>query len=383
MTPAARLSAAIECLDRILAGTSVEVALTNWGRASRYAGSGDRHAVRDLVFDALRCKRSFAALGGGNGGRGLILGGLRDAGLDPGDFFTGDGHAPAKIKPDETGATPQGTAALDCPDWLTDPLQASLGENFAPVMMALRRRAPVFLRVNTLKADTAAAQASLTGDGIKTQPHILSKTALEVVENARKIQTSSAYLTGLVDLQDASSQAVVDGLPLRDGMRVLDYCAGGGGKALAMAARARLRLFAHDASPNRMRDLPTRAARAGAIVDILNTPLQSAPYDLILTDVPCSGSGSWRRDPMGKWALTAEKLANLCAVQAQILADAAPMIAPGGVLAYATCSMLKVENADQIDGFLARHPGWAAQFQRSFTPPDGGDGFFFALLTRV
>lgn len=383
MTPAARLSAAIACLDQILAGSSVEAALTNWGRASRYAGSGDRYGVRDLVFDALRCKRSFAALGGAETGRGMILGGLRAAGRDPAEFFTGEGHAPAGVGPDEAGFEPQGNAALDCPDWLAPQLQASLGDSFGPVMMALRLRAPVFLRVNTLKADCADARLILRQDGIETVPHPLSKTALEVIENARKIQKSSAYLTGLVDFQDASSQAVVDHLPLRDGMRVLDYCAGGGGKTLAMAARAKLTLFAHDAAPGRMRDLPDRAARANAFVEIVENCLKSGPYNLILTDVPCSGSGSWRRDPAGKWGLTAARLADLCAVQARILTTTAPMIAPGGVLAYATCSILDVENTDQIQGFLADHADWSLISQRNFTPLGGGDGFFVALLTRV
>ena len=383
MTPAARLSAAIACLDHILAGINVDAALTNWGRASRYAGSGDRYAVRDLVFDALRCKRSFAAYGGAETGRGMILGGLRAAGLDPADFFTGQGHAPASIGPAEAGFEPQGNAALDCPDWLAPPLQASLGNSFGPVMMALRLRAPVFLRVNTLKADCADAQALLRQDGIETVPHPLSKTALQVIENARKIQKNAAYLMGLVDFQDASSQAVVDHLPLRGGMRVLDYCAGGGGKTLAMAARAKLTLFAHDAAPSRMRDLPDRATRANAFVQIIENCVKSAPYDLILADVPCSGSGSWRRDPAGKWGLTAARLADLCAVQARILTTTASMIAPGGVLAYATCSMLNVENTDQIQGFLARHLDWRLISQRSYSPLDGGDGFFVALLTRV
>lgn len=383
MTPAARLSAAIGCLDRILAGVSPEVALTSWGRASRYAGSGDRNAVRDLVFDALRCKRSFAALGGADTGRGLILGGLRDAGVDPAGYFTGEGHAPAILGAQETASTPHGNVALDCPEWLAPQLQSGLADDFAPVMMALRCRAPVFLRVNTAKADRAAAMAALHAEGVGAALHPLSQTALEITENARKIQNSAAYLTGLVELQDASSQAVVDHLPLRDGMRVLDYCAGGGGKTLAMAARAKINLFAHDAAPTRMRDLPARAARAGVAIAISDNPSKSAPYDLILTDVPCSGSGSWRRDPVGKWALTPARLADLCAVQVEILNTVAPLVAPGGSLAYATCSMLNAENMDQINRFLANRPDWTLQSHRSFTPLQGGDGFFIALLTRI
>jgi 16S rRNA (cytosine967-C5)-methyltransferase len=163
---------------------------------------------------------------------------------------------------------------------------------------------------------------------------------------------------------------------------VVDYCAGGGGKTLAMAARADLRLWAHDAAPRRMVDLPVRAARAGAAIIMTQNPFVSAPYDLILTDVPCSGSGSWRRDPQGKWALTLARLAELTALQAQILDTVVPMLHAAGTLAYATCSLLREENEAQIAAFLGRHPGWRQISAQRFTPLQGGDGFFLALLTR-
>lgn len=382
MTPQARLSAAIDVLDRILAGTPAEQALTNWGRASRFAGSGDRAAVRDLVFDALRCKRSFAALGGGLSGRGLVLGGLRDRGLDPAEWFTGIGHAPAVLTAADAGHAPAGNVALDCPDWLAPQLQAALAEEFAPVMQALRQRAPVFLRVNLTKATADQARAALAAEGIQCKFHHLANTALEVTENARKIQNSHAYLDGLVELQDAASQAVIAALPLRDGQRVLDYCSGGGGKALAMAAQAQLKLVAHDADPRRMRDIPVRAARAGVKIAVAETAAIGTGYDVILTDVPCSGAGSWRRDPQGKWALTPARLEALCQIQAEILDKAALLLAPKGTLAYATCSMLGAENEAQIAAFLARHPGWQNPIQQRFSPLQGADGFFVALLTR-
>lgn len=382
MTPAARAAAAIDVLDRILGGEPAEQALTNWGRASRFAGSGDRAAVRDLVFQALRCRRSYAALGGAASGRGLILGHLRDEGLDPAQIFTGEGHAPARLG-DEPGRPPEGAEALDCPDWLAPRLQASLGAEFAAVMQALRHRAPVFLRVNAARLTLAEAQARLAAEGIATRPSALAKTALEVTEGARKIQTCAAYREGLVELQDAASQAVVEALPLAPGQRVLDHCAGGGGKTLAMAARAGLRLWAHDANPGRMRDLPPRAARAGVQVTLTEKPEKTAPYDLILTDAPCSGSGSWRRDPQGKWALSEAKLAALAEVQAAILTRAAAMVAPGGWLAYATCSLLHEENAGRVAGFLAATPGWRLERSLRLTPLDGADGFYLALLTRA
>ncbi len=383
MTPAARLSAAITVLDRILDGEPAEKALTNWGRANRFAGSGDRAALRDLVFDALRCKRSYAAFGGGVTGRGLILGQQRQRGVDLDALFTGIGHAPAVVQASETARVPQGAEALDCPDWLLPLMQDSLGAETEAVLRALQQRAPVFLRVNLAQGTVAQAQAQLAAEGIVTVLHPLAKTALEVTENARKIQNAAAYLDGLVELQDAASQAVVQALPLRDGMRVLDHCAGGGGKTLAMAAQAKVQVFAHDANPRRMADLPARATRAGAKVQITDNPEKAGSYDLILTDVPCSGSGSWRRDPMGKWALTPDTLAKTCTVQAQILDRVAPMVAIKGVLAYATCSLLRGENEDQIDAFLARTPGWHCTQTQRFSPVSGGDGFFIAILTRI
>jgi 16S rRNA (cytosine967-C5)-methyltransferase len=381
MTPAARAAAAIAVLDRVLGGEPAEKALTGWGRGARYAGSGDRAAVRDLVFDALRCKRSFAAFGAGMTGRGLVLGAARAGGIDPGLWFDGSAHGPAVVG-DEPARAPEGAEALDIPDWLEAPLRAALGPGFGDVLGAMRHRAPVVLRVNALRGSREAVQTRLAAEGIAARPHPLASFALEVTEGARKIQTSAAYAEGVVELQDAASQAVVEALPLRAGMRVLDLCAGGGGKTLAMAARAGLRLWAHDASPRRMADLPARAARAGAQVTLTENPEKTAPYDLILTDVPCSGSGSWRRDPEGKWRLTPERLVQLQAIQDGILDRAAGLCAPGGALAYATCSFLREENEDRITAFLARTPGWTLRDSRRFSPLDGGDGFFLAILTR-
>lgn len=378
MTPGARAAAAIEVLDRVLAGEPAEKALTNWGRANRYAGSGDRAAVRDLVYEALRQRQSAAALGGGPGGRGLVLGLARATGQEA--WFSGEGHAPPPPEANEAGREPTETERLDLPDWLLPALRESLGADFPAVAEALRSRAPVFLRANRVKTDVAGAIAELADDGIVARLHPLAKTALEVTGNARKIQNSRAYRSGWVELQDASSQAVIEALPLADGMKVLDHCAGGGGKTLAMAARARLKLIAHDVNPRRMADLPDRARRAGIDVTLTEQPETSAPYDLILVDAPCSGSGSWRRDPEGKWRLTPEQFGQILKTQAAILDRVAPMLRQTGVLAYATCSLLRAENQDQVQAFLARHPGRRLQHERVFTPLQGGDGFYLAIL---
>ncbi|MBK0326877.1 RsmB/NOP family class I SAM-dependent RNA methyltransferase [Rhodobacteraceae bacterium F11138] len=388
MTPAARVQAAIEVLDQIRAGKPAERALTGWARRSRYAGSKDRAAVRDHVFDALRCKRSFAALGGADTGRGMMLGALRAAGQDPDHIFGSTPHAPPPLMPQETqsGRAPHaGPEALDVPDWLWPLLVDSLGADASAYAQILKTRAPVHLRVNLRKTSREDARIALASDGIETRPHASAETALEIRQGARRLRQCQLYLDGRVELQDGASQAVVQELPLRDGMRVLDYCAGGGGKALAMAARADIELFVHDAAPQRMQDLPARADRAG----VRFQPLAGAeldrhgPFDLILCDVPCSGSGAWRRSPEGKWSLSATKLHELQEIQADILARAAALVSGRGVLCYATCSVLNVENSRQIDQFAAANPAWQPGFNRTWMVQNGTDGFFTAHLTRI
>jgi len=385
MTPGARASAAMAVLDQVLAGEPVEKVLTNWGRGARYAGSSDRAALRDIVFQCLRCRSAYAALGGGLTGRGLVLGHMRSLSDDQRpDWFTGGPHDPLPPDPaTEAGRPPVGAEVFNIPDWLEPPLRQSLGDDFAPVMTAMADRAPVFLRVNPLRGSLAAAEASLAAEAITVRGCAGMNFALEVVHGERKIRTSKAYASGCVELQDLSSQVVVANLPLADGMKVLDHCAGGGGKTLAMAAAAKLRLYAHDAFPHRMIDLTARADRAGVAVTQLRRPEEQAPFDLVLVDAPCSGSGSWRRDPAGKWALTEARLATLLQKQHQILRRAAAMVRPGGWLAYVTCSLLSVENDDQITAFLTDLPGWTLARRQVLTPLTGGDGFFLALLQRL
>ncbi|OIQ32085.1 MAG: SAM-dependent methyltransferase [Alphaproteobacteria bacterium MedPE-SWcel] len=387
MTPGARVQAAIECLDDILAGTPAEKSLTNWGRRSRFAGSKDRAAVRDHVFQSLRCLRSHAALGGSKTGRGLLIGALRDDGIEPDSVFTGEGHAPSPLQDGERAA-PRGFASVaeehDIPEWLWPLFQRSLGEDSIEAARALRSRAPAFLRVNLNKTTVPEAIARLAGEEATAEAHGASASALKVTQGARRIKTTQSYLQGFVELQDAASQAVVDALPLQGDMRVLDYCAGGGGKALAMAARARLALFAHDIEPRRMKDLPHRADRAGVGITCLDSAdlPHAAPFDLVLCDAPCSGSGSWRRDPEGKWRLSQEGLDHLVALQASILDEAAGFVPEGGTLAFATCSMLDVENGMQARQFLERNPEWQQQTEAAWQVQNGTDGFYVAVFQR-
>ncbi|MBN2905250.1 MAG: RsmB/NOP family class I SAM-dependent RNA methyltransferase [Rhodobacteraceae bacterium] len=389
MTPAARIAAAIGILDACLAGAAAEKLLTTWARQNRYAGSGDRAAIRDHVYDALRCRRSYAALGGAQTGRGLMLGLLRatDQPVEP--LFTGDGYGPAPLNAEERAPWPTLDAlppevACDCPAALADVLRDSLGAQFVPVMGALRHRAPVFLRVNTQRISRDAAAEALAEAGIATRPSPLSPTALQVTENPRRVQQSRPYLDGLVEMQDAASQAVADMMPVAPGARVLDYCAGGGGKTLALAGRVQARFHAHDADAGRMRDLPARAGRAGVAVRLLegDALAGAGPFDLVLCDVPCSGSGAWRRSPEAKWRTTPDDLARLCAIQAAILTRAAALVAEDGALGYATCSLIEAENGAQIQAFLAQTPGWVLEAERRLSPLEGGDGFYAAVLRR-
>ena len=381
MTPGARIAAAIGVLDRVIAGEPAEKALVNWARGSRFAGSGDRAAVRDHAFDALRQMNTAAAMGGGMTGRGLMLGVLRGRGEDIDALFTGEGHSPAKVGPEDAPRTATEIEALDCPEWLIPQMKSSLGDDFEAVMNLLQTRAPVFLRANVARLTLAQVIATLESENIVAVPHPLSSAALEVTEGWRRIANSDTFAEGLVELQDAASQAVVDMLPLSPGMKVLDYCAGGGGKTLAMAARSKkLDILAHDIDPRRMGDLPVRAKRAGAKVRTVRTQDLKGGNDLVLVDAPCSGSGAWRRSPEAKWRLEPARLAHLVGLQDKILDETAALVRPGGWLAYATCSLLDVENGERIAAFLQRHPGFTVEKTLRLTPIDGGDGFYAVLM---
>jgi 16S rRNA (cytosine967-C5)-methyltransferase len=385
MTPAARVAAAIEILDMIGDGLPAEQVLTRWGRGNRYAGSKDRAAIRDYVFDVLRVQRSAAWLGRASTGRGLMIGLLRGQGVDVDTLFTGEGHAPAPLVDYEvelaSGEMPT-EEAWNLPDWLISRFEDSLGDNAAGTAKVLQERAPITLRVNTAKTNSSDAVLMLQEAGVEVTANPLSPTALTVTEGPRRIRNSPAYLEGFVELQDASSQAVVDALP--KAARVLDYCAGGGGKSLAVAARGDVRVFAHDIEPARMRDLPLREARAGAEITQLGTGdlADQGPYDLVLVDAPCSGSGSWRRAPEAKWRLTPDELEKTMGVQDDILDAAMRLVTPEGTLAYATCSILKEENAARVEAFLVRHTGWRCTWQHTYDVTELGDGFYTAHLTQ-
>lgn len=393
MTPSARIAAAIEIIDIWSAGDEgLDRVLTRWGREHRFAGSGDRRAIADHVYSTVRRMRSAAFVAGVEGseidGRALLRGSLMLDGSDPALFFTGEGYAPSPLTSAESRAPRALTEApravcLDLPDWL----ETELAGVEDAALAALRERAPLDLRVNLLKAETAEAIEALAEDGILVDPVALSPTALRVRDGARLVARSRAFREGLVDIQDAASQATADLAEAKQGETVLDLCAGGGGKALALAAamRGTGRLIAHDASPARIAPLPERAARAGAKIEIIETDALgtlTGACDLVFVDAPCSGSGAWRRNPDARWRLTPEALEGLLVTQGQLLEQAAGLAGAHGRVLYATCSLIRRENEAQIDAFLSNTPGWRLAATRVITPPEGG-GFFAALLLRV
>ncbi|MBF9042294.1 RsmB/NOP family class I SAM-dependent RNA methyltransferase [Rhodobacterales bacterium HKCCE4037] len=392
MTPIARFAAAAEVLDRWLGGTPAERALTDWARGARYAGSGDRAAVRDHVYEVLRrygtCR---AAAGFGEDepqaidGRALILGLVRLGQRDPANVFTGEGHALAPLSAAERAREPLDfDPERNVPAWLRPALKDRFGAAYAAFLDTQGVRAPVWLRVNLRRARRDEVVAALVAERIEATGAESCTTAIMVSAGERKLRQATAYCDGLVEPQDLSVQIAIAETAWPLSGKILDYCAGGGGKALALADRTDARVYAHDAVPRRMADLQPRADRAGVRITELSTDAldREGPFDLVLTDVPCSGSGTWRRDPEAKWRLTPERLEELITLQAEILDAAARLVGPGGRLVYMTCSLLRAENEAQIDSFHDRHSGWQTLSNRQDTPLTASDGFFSATLSR-
>jgi len=388
MTPNARIASAILIIDSIIAGDPAEKVLTNWARKSRFAGSSDRSAVRDIVYDCLRSLNSFGTLGGNKTGRGVIIGYLLFSNKEPNLFFNGIGYGPSELTPSElshidlTQNESSPLEVLDFPDCLLDELKDSLGESFYSVNSTLKQRAPFYIRVNLSKATLDEVQLILRDEGIETDLDDACVTALKVLSNPRKVKQSDAYKTGLLDIQDLNSQISCRTIPLENGWKLLDFCAGGGGKSLALSDRFSGTIDAYDKDFLRMKDIPVRSDRAGVTINLLsNDDIRTvSSYDLVICDVPCTGSGAWRRNPDAKWTLTTDNYEALKKTQQEILDDASKLVSGNGVLVYMTCSLLKAENSDQVEAFLLRNSDWEVVFQESFPLSNSGDGFFVTHL---
>lgn len=387
MTPGARVAAAIEILDEILVGAAAEAVLTRWARGHRFAGSKDRAAIRDHVFDALRQLRSAAAYGGAMTGRGLMLGLCTDRGDDVDSLFNGLGYAPAPLSSTERdhietqiSLSPAQKANLSDEVW--EIWKSTLGENAFPVAEIMQQRAPICVRVNTALCTRSKALGALQDAGLEVVENPISQTALTIVSGERKLKASGAFLEGWIELQDAASQAVMQEIGDVSTKRVLDYCAGGGGKSLALAARGAI-VTAYDKNQSRMNDLKVRAERAKARVRAVSSSELSnePPYDVVLCDVPCSGSGTWRRTPDAKWKFGHKELDALIPIQREICQSALSHLKPDGRFAYVTCSVFEQENGENAR-WLCENLGLRELKRRTYLPNAFGDGLFLALFCR-
>lgn len=392
MTPGARVQAAIELLDRIIVaaregGAAADTLIARYFAERRYAGSKDRRAVRELVYAAIRRAGEIP-----EDGRAAMVGLARDDDAIAA-AFDGSAHAPAPIVDDEPAAK-AGTA----PAWIGKRFKAS---DIDPAeAAALVGRAPLDVRVNRLKhSDIDTVFADLGPERIARLPEALR------LPSGTSIETTDAFREGLVEVQDAGSQMVTLAAQAAPGMAMIDLCAGAGGKSLALAAAMANQgvILATDTDRGRLSRLPQRAERAGvSIVEarLLNPNTESEALqdwvgraDVVLIDAPCSGTGTWRRNPEARWRLTPARIERLVETQQRLLDIAAPLVKPGGALVYIVCSLLDEEGASQVTRFLSGHPGWQVEQPMSFgrergpgrrlTPlHDATDGFFVARLRR-
>jgi 16S rRNA (cytosine967-C5)-methyltransferase len=429
MRPGAHIAAAVEVLDEILTRhRPAATALADWGKSHRFAGSGDRSAIANLVYDALRRRRSLAAQMGSDTSRALALAAApRALGMSVEAVIAGaDGspHALAPLSEAEQAALsrtlPADTPADilgDIPDWLAPSFQHAFGTAAAEEGAALARRAPVDVRANALKADRERALKALARFGAQPTSYSPVGVRISAPEGAGRhpnVEAETGHGKGWYEVQDEGSQIAALLANAGPRQQVLDICAGAGGKTLAMAAAMRNtgQIYAYDDDPVRLRPIFERLKRAGVRnAQVLSAGDQAAlnalgpRFDLVLIDASCTGTGSWRRRPDAKWRLKPANLAQRQAEQRAVLALGAPLVKPGGRLVYVTCSVLPEENGDQIAAFLASNPQfamlpWADTWRASLgtdppTSADGSaetllltparhhtDGFFIAIMTR-
>lgn len=393
MTPAARLQAAIEILDQVIdaardEGAPADSLVTRYFKTRRYAGSKDRRAVRELVFRAIRrtAERPLS-------GRAAVLGLAQD---DPAllDLF-GEPRGPEPIVDGEP-VSPAGIV----PEWLVSGLSVGMDE-----WPALVERAPLDLRANVARTNREAMLAAFPD----AQATRISPWGLRLAPDTR-VDDRPEFLEGLVEVQDEGSQLIALACDPRPRQRILDLCAGAGGKSLALAAAAPgASILATDTNRARLSKLAPRAARAGAAIEArLLDPGRELDQladwrgaaDVVLVDAPCSGSGTWRRNPESRWRLTPDRLDRVVALQQRLLDIAAELMRPGGSLVYAICSLLRREGADQVEHFFGSRSGWSGQdilssvgrsanigrsegAGRLLSPAhDRTDGFFVARLTK-
>jgi 16S rRNA (cytosine967-C5)-methyltransferase len=399
MTPAARLAAAVEVLAALeQTAEPADKVLREFFRARRYAGSKDRAAVAERVYDCLRHYYSYGWRMQSAAPRALAIASVLAEGAAPEDFFNGLAYGPAALSEEEIAAIAATPAAAplhvqgEFPEWLQPELSKAFGADLLVEMQAMRGRASIDIRVNTLKTTRHALASALASEGFEAEPTTHAATGLRLSgATTSKLSASPLFLAGHFEFQDEAAQVAALLCATKPGLRVLDYAAGGGGKSLALAASMQNTgtLVAHDISAGRLAMLPPRAERAGVKIITTSSQPQSDLFDIVLLDSPCSGTGTWRRQPELRVRLTAERLADVVALQAELLASCAALVAPGGRLVYATCSVLRCENDEQIAAFLAAHSEFAVEpvsatdkYFHASPYATQTDGFFAAVLQR-
>jgi len=384
MTPAARLSAAIEVMETIDAKrVPAAQALKEWGTLHRFAGSGDRAAIAGLVWDVLRRRASSAWIMDHDSPRARVLGMLRlERGLDIAAISAlcdGSRFAPAPLTDVERAALAlrsladaPAPVAGDYPEWLDAHLSHVFGDDRVAEAAAMASRAPLDLRVNTLKAKRANLVGPLFHLGATPTPWSPLGLRIPLAAEARNvgIHAEEAFIKGLVEVQDEGSQLAALFSAAKPGEQVIDLCAGAGGKTLALAAmmQGRGRLIATDNDKRQLAPIHPRLARAGVRNVEVRTPRRDdddlladirASADLVLIDAPCSGTGTWRRNPDAKWRMRPGALEIRLKEQVEVFDRAAALVKPGGRIAYITCSVLAPENGAQVRAFVARHKAFS------------------------
>jgi 16S rRNA (cytosine967-C5)-methyltransferase len=424
MRDGGRLAAAMDVLSEIeTRRRPVRLALKAWGEAARYAGAKDRAWVSGLVLDVLRRRRSLGWRMGDDGVRAAALGALRFAWDWPVEKIAEaageEPHGPGPLSEAERQAleTPRGlddappAVRGDYPDWMDVALERAFGDERAEEGAALAERAPVDLRVNTLKSDADRARkalATFAPAASTLNPNALRIAAPDPQVREGAVEAIPQFSKGWFEVQDLGSQLAAAAAGAVKGLQVLDLCAGGGGKTLALAAAMANtgQIYAYDSDARRLTDTVRRGDRAGVRNLQVRTPLNPEPLkdllgrmDVVFIDAPCTGTGSWRRHPDTKWRLTPEALAKRQSDQDQVLDEGVRYLKPGGRIVYVTCSVLPEEDEDRVAAFLERHlafrrrPASDAPALQPFLTFEGDlrlsprtsatDGFYVAVLEKT
>ena len=400
MQDISRAAAAINILDDYLKGYPLEKVLKQWFKINRFAGSNDRRNIRDLVFDILRKRLilyyPFQINEYVENGRILVLSYLFL--YKKGSFSLEDIKENKYLSPPINSneliilnninrlvkKAPK-NISLNYPEFLEEKLSQSLGNNFNAIMELFLQRAPVYLRINQNKINLKEAKIKLENQGIFSEICPSSNYALKVISGEKFIKDSSLYQLGEVELQDLSSQLTTELVQISSGKKILDFCAGSGGKALAIASRLRNKvdIFAYDLNNLKYKNLIYRTNKAGANITIIDSK-QLIKYknffDIVFVDAPCSGTGTWRRDPKIKWELNDQKLSVLTKNQYSIVKQACSYLKNGGFLIYVVCSLLEDEGDLIIRKYLLHHKNYSKVKSGIFHPINASDGFYFSVL---